>query len=55
MIKQKIMLILIIKMSIVQKHFMVEQIDYILNYAMIIVKHVINLDYQFIIKNVILV
>ena len=48
-------IILIIKIFIVQKHFMVEQIDYISNYAMIIVKHVINLDYQFIIKNVILV
>ena len=55
MIKKKMVIILSIKIFIVKKHFMEEQIDYILNYAMIIVKHVINLDYQFIIKNVILV
>ena len=44
-----------IKIFIVQKHFMEEQIDYISNYVMIIVKHVMKLDYQFIIKNVLLV
>ena len=37
---------------LLKRHFMEEQIDYILNYVMIIVKRVMYLDYQIIIKNV---
>ena len=50
-----ILQLLNIKISLVQKLFMEEQISCHLNYVMIIVKHVINLDYQFTFKNVILV
>jgi hypothetical protein len=40
---------------LLKKLFMGERIDYILNYAMIIVKLVMYLDYQIIIKNALLV
>ena len=50
-----ILQLLNIKISLVQKLFMEERISCHLNYVMIIAKHVINLDYQFTFKNVILV
>ena len=44
-----------IRIFLLRKHFMEEQIYYYLNYVMIIAKLVIYLVYQIIIKNVLLV
>ena len=43
---------IISKINLHEKHFMVGQIDYILNCVMIIVDHVLNLEELYINKNV---